>query len=923
MRLALKSLSQYHAILIWLISSICAVLTWHRFQFFLSGTQGYSEFISSPLAFSNEFKMRDYYAFLVAALVLAMGYVILHLTKCFPQSLEVPAGKARYSRPLFAICYIGSVALYTIGLKVFRVVIPWDKAGLVALPFIYWAIRLMRSPVPSVEFQRPTEFLLVPFFSVVFSLASITTIVSLLSQIDYFIFPSSTGVYIGVVILTIIKIGLHWWQPKYFYMALRYQQLFYPLLCLRLSRMDYRTGGIEHRFVATTLGQLTLITITVLLLFTMIRKLKTTKNGGTTLEIVSPATIGILCFFYQAAFAPSPFKLDDFHLGEYVLPFSQLREFGLLPFRDLAPIHGLSGYLYGAISEWFFGGGLEGLRLAFAVVAGLSSVVTALIVFQLAGPAPALLVGLLSLSKSDRFHWVCPLTLIAIFLLRKRPMIAWVLMSTLAILWNAISGTAIALALLVPQSLAFLSSNRPKVFRWKHLLPAIVLIPAAPLLFGLLQFLWEHAANYATAHGRIYIHRGFSHALIKVGSGILLSSLGLFFQARRKDLFDREVGSLLWVATLFSIVIAPYALTSFSSDAFRMASVSYTIVNGLILSAVLIAYHRNQIGMIVIFPILSLAAVLYEYTYRGRTIFQIPMALASFTDLPDTFIREKDGNTKSSLRLVDSSRQQMIQKLNTVFDKVLLPAETFVDFTNHSALYQFLQRRVPSYYAADYVAVSQKLQEQMIKSLDSQELSIALVGPRQGQILSLHAYRLYRWLMEKRWNFCQWDDFSFLIEPSRRKLFLSIERARCDPAAERSFFRVNNLVNLPVSWGANPQLLSLAPSANCPLLPNGNDFESAKVCHGAEADLLHVELGGFTENINARLGFGLDTNTCEPESFMNMKLKPGTNFIPLGVQFGWLQHTGLFRICVRFESSRPKILQASLHAIPPTGDNRL
>ncbi|KAF6605690.1 hypothetical protein H6F38_32245, partial [Paenibacillus sp. EKM208P] len=55
-----------------------------------------------------------------------------------------------------------------------------------------------------------------------------------------------------------------------------------------------------------------------------------------------------------------------------------------------------------------------------------------------------------------------------------------------------------------------------------------------------------------------------------------------------------------------------------------------------------------------------------------------------------------------------------------VISKILKKGETYADLTNRTLFYEITNKKVPTFYSADYLAANEEIQEKMIKSLDKE-----------------------------------------------------------------------------------------------------------------------------------------------------------------------------------------------------------
>jgi len=248
------------------------------------------------------------------------------------------------------------------------------------------------------------------------------------------------------------------------------------------------------------------------------------KNPRSTGGGLSFFTFGKPALFSAAFFLSYPVDsvlfLDEFHLGEIVLPWDQIMRHGL-PFYDgFVPVQGLLEFIYGGFSELFLGGGLSGIANAHALSAALFSAVTALLVASSLGAPAAMLFALSGFSLINRMHFLPVLVLVLIQEpLVRRPFLwlaACAALSAFHIAYIPTIGLA-SLAAVLPAAMFFilysyLESRRCRasgvdgyfIFCKPSLISLILVIaliaPAAPFFMKIAGFVKINASSNSAAY---------------------------------------------------------------------------------------------------------------------------------------------------------------------------------------------------------------------------------------------------------------------------------------------------------------------------------------------------------------------------------------------------------------------------------------
>jgi hypothetical protein len=154
-------------------------------------------------------------------------------------------------------------------------------------------------------------------------------------------------------------------------------------------------------------------------------------------------------------------------------------------------------------------------------------------------------------------------------------------------------------------------------------------------------------------------------------------------------------------------------------------------------------------------------------------------------------------------RLVASPQDRAeLVELKQNLDGWLRPSETFLDLTNHSAYYYYLNLPVPGLYSANYVACNSRMQERMLRQLDANPPPVVLAAPDyqfDGGPASLRSYLLYRHYA-LRYVPVRRGRFVFLVDPARVPDAAGLDRA-AQVRLLNEVFRAPDLKSIPAAWG--------------------------------------------------------------------------------------------------------------------------
>ncbi|MBW3577909.1 MAG: hypothetical protein KY462_09265 [Actinobacteria bacterium] len=196
-----------------------------------------------------------------------------------------------------------------------------------------------------------------------------------------FVYPWWMGLSVLAVSFALASLG-----PSVLDRLILVMQIPLPLVWLGLLGYRLEAPGAATWVGASSMGLL-LVGVAVVAMLT--NQALAARQAGPSkprlLRFTGPAIVGLLL----AGDAPiDAFAMgDEFHVGEIVLPFQQLTEQGATAFAEFVPIPGLAGWLYGAVNDVMFGGGLQAFPLAYRLTLTVAAAGGVLLVASIAGRA--------------------------------------------------------------------------------------------------------------------------------------------------------------------------------------------------------------------------------------------------------------------------------------------------------------------------------------------------------------------------------------------------------------------------------------------------------------------------------------------------------------------------------------------------------
>ncbi len=141
--------------------------------------------------------------------------------------------------------------------------------------------------------------------------------------------------------------------------------------------------------------------------------------------------------------------------------------------------------------------------------------------------------------------------------------------------------------------------------------------------------------------------------------------------------------------------------------------------------------------------------------------------------------------------------------LRNILSEFLRPGETYLDMTNQTELYNFLDLPCPVRYA-DFVAANSRLQSGELEQLHAHPVHTVLIGPAawiDDVPASLRSYEIYREYVQK-FVPVQRGQWIFLVDPSRFPQLGPVgSEDQLSILDGNGLFCMPNLQRIPVAWG--------------------------------------------------------------------------------------------------------------------------
>lgn len=570
--------------------------------------------------------------------------------------------------------------------------------------------------------------------------------------------------------------------------------------------------------------------------------------------ILWPSVVSISFFLSYKSPVYSAFVRDDFHLGELILPWQQIVEFGQKAYTEYVSVQGLLGLFYGGINSIVFEGTASSFPLAHSFVAVIFVTITAFLLCRLVGTGWALVLSGALTPISDRLFMVLPI----IFILANQKLInrslMWLLcwggLSLLHTFYNPSAGSALTVATLPIAVwiliLAFANCKIQDAWQNYRIITIVVLVPVvgivgylAPSMVELLKFIHDNGSLNTTAYGISLFYQNFGldewyprwfpwpklnyflWESFRIGGWISGTCILWYLFIRNlmkqnsntqtKVLNSSVVISL--TSIIFVVAMIPYSMGRIDPGALsRPGSISLLITGTLFPLVLIMSTDFRKKALITVAIIGVLLGIRSSFIYQNPEHWVIRAISKINVPQEAKFINGVDiGLPKLGKIFIVPEKLTEIQNLKNIVDTFLKKGETYFDLTNRSVMYFALNRRVPGVYSADYLAANYELQEKMLNAIKKDIPPLVWLGPsirHDGGLASLRSYRVYRWLAQQGYRYYEDKGYQLMVRKDRYEE-LGLPKLSDTDNLEmlRRIFHQSDLYSVPIAWGRNMSML--------------------------------------------------------------------------------------------------------------------
>ncbi len=547
------------------------------------------------------------------------------------------------------------------------------------------------------------------------------------------------------------------------------------------------------------------------------------------------SAIGVLLFLKSNPISLPELMPDDYHFGEFLVPWWSWAEMGLLPFRDYAPARGLMNYATGMLSSALFGGATATVWATLPFVFAALALIALPVLRRslgMGGAFAALLFGPFAngIGEIDIAVSIFLFAFCRGWLVWRRNvwLVAFAACGIALLLYAPGQG---ALALLACGPLAVVAcwglyrQDRRKLLVLLAALAgvSVVLLAATPLgsmVLGAVRYGAEQSRINSAAHGIAW--RGSfgaadanawafemmraSFLLVVLGSGVLVARA----LCRPGDPASRRVLVYAVPVLLIGLLFVIRAAGRIDAGASRLGIAS---IWALALLVPMLLFASVRVRGVHYFGWIAALGFLLPYSGSlapSQAANLDPIDATGFDIAPNSGSIQ---NGRLGAAIAHPSHLARIGMVRSVLDRVLDPQETYLDLSGRHAMYYYVERRPPVESASTYNLVGERQQERAIRSLRSERVPAILLSAdniiHDGGPSSLRSNLVYREvLLSSGYRLVTIGAQVWMIREDRVARLAQGEAqsvlALDDPSAVAvldPIYRREDLESVPASWG--------------------------------------------------------------------------------------------------------------------------
>lgn len=603
--------------------------------------------------------------------------------------------------------------------------------------------------------------------------------------------------------------------------AVEWSQFFLPLCFLWIARYEYlRDGEIIQLYDSWKMKTAAAVFAGILIVYNIWKLfIRNREKEKPVILLSSFLSLAVFASYTLPSGTISGTPLEMYHYGELSEPLHQLLNFGIVPYLDTMPIHGVCDYFQAAVWYGLFDGTYAAFEPAMIIGCVIIAVIMAAVYYyfvenRLAGLLCILLFSLFG-DKYYYVRWAFALPFILIVFSKKIrknfPMLlwCWTFISILSIAWNSSIGGACALAAL-PMVLwegihekgwkIFLRLNekevRKKILPWY--LPLLILgICFIPMFIAILRYIVENSQAILETTGDMLMEELTSPYVWYATFGFVFSLLAaLIYLAGKKGEEKKPAVYACVFLVIFNLIIVRY---TFVRTQFGERGVIVTTICSLFLILMIFLPYlrrRPSITTAVMTAFLFVCTVLS----KGSNLLAMPANVFEVGEISEEYVyadTEETGIEGLGDIYITEDQKEELMNLNELANDLCADLK-FVDMTNQLSHYNILNKENLMPFSSTYNTNNKVMQTRGIEVLKELQPEIIVVSPEwihDSGSLSTRNYYLYQYLAAN-YTPCKYKNIIFLTNSDE-------VRGQFDSAYEElgQIMHIERLGKLPLLWG--------------------------------------------------------------------------------------------------------------------------
>ncbi len=562
------------------------------------------------------------------------------------------------------------------------------------------------------------------------------------------------------------------------------------------------------------------------------------------LHAISPLSLIALLLFIKLPLVGAPMiNPDDYHWGEFLLPWWSLSKFHMIPYFDFCPARGLTNYLPGFFASTFFDGTAASFEAAEPFVAAFCLLLFFPAIAKTIGKFPAFLAFVLmptanGISEIDMLvtAGLCVLCEAYLRLAPSMWIAAWVAVGTAVTLAAPGQGGLLVLATMplgIAATFQGLKHDRAKCFIGlgvvlTFLAVLAILTPVGKMLIGAVRYGAEQSSINSVAHGiewacswpgkdlplNTWLWEAVraSWMVVAIVACILLLRCAI----------DRQYGTgkraVVFAVPIFLLMVfyVIRAAGRIDPPGVSRLGIASTWALSLLLPVLLISVYgkRHRLSIVVVWTFL--AAIICPF-FGSVDLHAILLKSSQAIAEPANLSRGIDlGLPNLGTATIDAAQLKRLQSLKHTLGILVDPDETYLDMTNRNANYFYLGYKPPIEVPAVYNLVCDGQQYRAVRALEKQPPPVVLAGANNilhdGGTVAYRSYQLYRFVI-KDYIPVAIDEFVYMVRPDRLARAEAIAGTQNQDNEESrmvlldALFRMGSIERLPISWGRSLKTL--------------------------------------------------------------------------------------------------------------------